>query len=176
VRRFQNAQTGADSLHLLTSANSAAAGILFLRLVVGGCAAARGVRRLRVEDAGDARGLALGALQVVGGVFFAVGLITPFAAYALATVATATLRPYVTRRSRADSYFELQLTILAVALAVTATGPLKGSLDEVLGDLDDRLSGLLWAAGVLAAALLTSLLVGRDEPTGESDRRDPGLA
>lgn len=130
---------------------------------------------MRFEPAGDAKVLtrsrsvlALGSLELVGGAFFAVGLLTPFAAYAIATVSITTLRSYVLRArpTRVDSTFDLQFTVLAVVLAVTATGPLRGSLDEVLGNIDDRLSGLLWAAGVFAAALVTSLVISHDAPIG----------
>jgi putative oxidoreductase len=51
--------------------------------------------------------------------------------------------------------FEFNLALLAIALAVTATGPGRFSVDRGIG-WDDNISGLWWAVGVaVAAALIT---------------------
>ena len=63
--------------------------------------------------------------------------------------------------------YEFNLVMLAVAVAIAATGPGRFSLDRALG-VDDELSGTLWGAGVLIAAAAISLLgttLGRARPT-----------
>ncbi|MDF2750227.1 MAG: hypothetical protein K0T00_1403 [Gaiellaceae bacterium] len=66
--------------------------------------------------------------------------------------------------------YEFELTLLAVALAVVATGPGRLSLDRALG-WDDRISGIDWASAVAAAAIVISIVtttLGRARPdTGE---------
>ena len=51
--------------------------------------------------------------------------------------------------------YEFLLVVLTTAVAVTATGPGRFSLDRAIG-WDGSISGLWWALGVLAAAMLTS--------------------
>jgi hypothetical protein len=52
--------------------------------------------------------------------------------------------------------YEFNLVLLTVAVAVSATGPGRFSVDRALG-WDDDLSGLWWGVGVLGAAVLLSL-------------------
>jgi putative oxidoreductase len=53
--------------------------------------------------------------------------------------------------------YEFNLVLLTVAVAVSATGPGRFSIDRALG-WDDNVSGLWWGVGVLGAAAVLSLL------------------
>jgi putative oxidoreductase len=100
-----------------------------------------------------------GVAELGGGVLFAAGFLTPLAAFALAAVmlnAIATVHWGKGFFNMTGGY-EFNLTIIAVAIGIAATGPGRFSLDRAAG-WDDGLSGAGWGAGVLAASVVASLL------------------
>ena len=152
-------------------------GLLFLRVVVGLSLSAHGAQKLfgRVGGSGLrgtagffgslgfrpplAMAVAAGASECAGALF-ALGLLTPFAALAMASVMVVAVGSvhwpngfWVT-----NGGFEYNLAIWAVAGAVAATGPGRFSLDNALG-LAGNLSGLWWGVGVVVASLAGGGLV-----------------
>ena len=162
-------------------------GILLLRLVVGLTFAAHGAQKLfgwfgGGGPAGTAgffgfvgyrwpavMAVLAGLSELGGGLLFAAGLLTPLAALALAVVTLNAITTVVWQKGFLGGY-EFELTLLTVVIAVVATGPERLSLDRALG-WDDRISGIDWAGGVLAAAIVTAVVtttLGRARPdTGE---------
>ena len=146
-------------------------GLLFLRVVVGTIFAAHGTQKLfGWWGGGGLRGTAgwLGssgfrpplvmafvvAVSETSGLVFALGLVTPFAALALATtmvVAVGTVHWKNGFFSTKGGY-EFNLALWAAVIAVAAIGPGRFSLDRAFG-WDDNLSGVWWGVGVLAASL-----------------------
>ena len=165
------------------------AGLLLLRLVVGLLFAAHGAQkhfgwfggpgpqgttgmmRSLGFRAPSLMAFAAGAAELGGGLFFAAGLLTPLAALALAVVmfnAILTVHWPKGLWNMAGGY-EFNLVMLAVAVAIAATGPGRFSLDRALG-VDEELSGALWGAAVLVAAAVISYLgttLGRTRPQAE---------
>jgi putative oxidoreductase len=160
-----------------------ALGLLILRLALGGTMAAHGAQKLFGWWGGPgiqgtagmcvnlayrapfamACGLALSELG--GGLFLAVGLVTPLGAL----LVTVVMLNAVYHVHGAKGFFvgnggyEFNLLIASAALALAATGPGRFSLDRLIG-WDDRISGPWWAVGValLAAALsFATLTLGR---------------
>src|SRR3954447_1848492 len=131
-------------------------GLLLLRVVLGLTLAAHGSQKIfgwfegpgPSGTAGFFRQLgfrapvamaALAGLAELGGVAFALGLITPVAAYGISVVmlmAIATVHWKNGFWSTSGGY-EFNLAILTVAIAVTMTGPGRFSIDRALG-LDDN--------------------------------------
>jgi putative oxidoreductase len=166
-------------------------GILLLRVVFGLALAAHGAQKLFGWFGGHGlRGtagffgqlgfrapLAMAALagtaEVAGGLLFAVGLATPVAALAIAVVMLNAIWAVHWKNGfwNANGGYELNLFVLAAVLAVVAAGPGRFSLDSWLGWAGD-ISGLWWAVGVLAAALVAWLVtrVRRAEPALELRR------
>jgi putative oxidoreductase len=151
-------------------------GILLLRLVVGLGLAAHGAQKTfgwfgGPGPAGTAgffqnlgfRAPALMALSAglaeLGGILFAVGLVTPLAALGIAVVMLNAIGTVHWRKGFfvTEGGYEFNLTLLAVAVAVAMTGPGKFSLDRAIG-WDDNISGLWWGVGVFAAALAISII------------------
>ena len=152
-------------------------GILFLRAIVGTVLFAHGAQKLFGWWGGHGpRGTAgffgsLGfrpplALAVVAaaselsGALFAFGLITPFAALAMAAVMVVAVGSVHWKNGffAGSGGYEFNLVLWASVVAVAATGPGRFSLDRLLG-IDDNLSGLWWGLGVLGVSLLGGLLV-----------------
>jgi putative oxidoreductase len=116
-----------------------------------------------------------GASEAAGALFL-LGFLTPFAALAIVVVmlvAIATVHWqngfFVTKRG-----YEFNLTLLAVAVAVAATGPGRLSVDRLIG-WDDSLSGLWWALGVLGAAAVAAgatLTLLRERPAPPLDEAE----
>lgn len=149
-------------------------GLLLLRLVVGALFAAHGAQKLfGWFDGGGPRGTArffgslgyrmpavlavvVGLAEVGGGLLLAAGFLTPLAAFLLATVMLNAIATAVWPKGLLGGW-ELELTLLTVVVALTATGPGRLSLDDALGWADD-LSGTAWASLALAAAIVASLL------------------
>lgn len=152
-------------------------GLLFLRAIVGLALGAHGSQKLFGAFGGHGpRGTAgffgsLGfrpalALALVAGMsecagmLFALGLLTPFAALAMASVMVVAIgavhRPNGFWVSNGG--YEYNLTIWTVAVAVAATGPGRFSLDNALG-IAGSLSGLWWGVGVLVASVAGGSLV-----------------
>ena len=151
-------------------------GLLLLRVVVGGTMAAHGAQKLLGWFDGPGLGgvkkmlgnfgfrwpalMALGlALTECAGLLFAVGFLTPFAALGIAVVMlnAVALVHFKNGFWAGKGGYEFNLVLLTVAVAVSATGPGRFSIDRALG-WDDNLSGLWWGIGVLVAAALLSLL------------------
>src|ERR671931_596997 len=151
-------------------------GLLLLRVVVGGTMAGHGAQKLFGWFDGPGLGgvqkmlgsfgfrwpslMALGlALTECAGVLFAFGFLTPFAALGIAVVMVnaVVLVHFKNGFWSGKGGYEFNLVLFSVAVAVSATGPGRFSIDRALG-WDDNLSGLWWGVGVLGAAAVLSLL------------------
>jgi putative oxidoreductase len=110
------------------------------------------------------------------GLLFALGLLTPFAALALACVMVVAVGSVHWRNGFwvAQGGFEYNLLIWGAAIAVAATGPGRFSIDRALG-WDGRLSGLWWGVGVLGVSLLAGglVLAARQAPPEQSSSDEP---
>lgn len=111
--------------------------------------------------------------EFVGGLAFALGLLTPIAALVLVAVmlvaiATVHLKSgfFVT-----NGGYEFNLAIIVVALAVALTGPGQISLDDAL-DLTDDLSGWTWALIALGGGIIGAAgpLLTRQAPASTPDQ------
>jgi putative oxidoreductase len=151
-------------------------GLLLLRMVVGGTMAAHGAQKLLGWFDGPGLGgvrkmlgslgfrwpafMALGlALTECAGLLFAVGFLTPLAALGIAVVMlnAVALVHFKNGFWNGNGGYEFNLVLLTVAVAVSATGPGRFSIDRALR-WDDNLSGLWWGVGVLGAAGVISLV------------------
>lgn len=151
-------------------------GLLVLRVVVGSLFFAHGSQKLfgwfegpgRVGTTGmftklgfrwpATMALLAGAAEFFGGLLFALGLLTPFAAIALVVVM---LNAIITVHWQKGFFvtaggYEYNLTIIAIATGVSAIGPGTDSLDNALG-IAGSLSGEWWAPIVLVAAAVISV-------------------
>ena len=149
-------------------------GLLLLRIVVGLLFAGHGAQKLfGWFGGGGPQGTAqffgsvgyrmpavlaivAGLAELGGGLLFASGLLTAFASFLLATMMLNAIATVVLPKGLLGGW-ELELTLLTVAIAVTATGPGEISLDHAIGWADD-ITGIEWASLVLAAAIVTSLI------------------
>jgi putative oxidoreductase len=152
-------------------------GILLLRVVFGLAVAAHGAQKLFGWFGGHGlRGtagffgqlgfrapLAMAALagtaELAGGLLFALGLATPLAAFAITVVMLNAIWAVHWKNGfwNTNGGYEMNLFVLATALAVAAAGPGRFALDSWLGWAGD-ISGLWWAVSVLVAALGVSLV------------------
>jgi putative oxidoreductase len=154
-------------------------GILLLRVVLGLTVSAHGAQKLfgwfggggprgTADFFGDRLGFRSPLLMAVlagtgelGGLAFAAGFLTPFAALGIVVVmmtAIATVHWKNGLFVTAGGY-EYNLVLIAAATAIAMTGPGRFSVDRALG-WDDNLSGAWWGVGVLGAgALLTGLTI-----------------
>lgn len=113
--------------------------------------------------------LVAGLGELVGGLLFAFGLLTPLATLILAVVmlnAIATVHWTKGFFNSAGGY-EFNLAILATAVAMTAIGPGRYSLDGALG-WAETISGPWWGLAVIALAALAAfatLTLGRTRAT-----------
>jgi putative oxidoreductase len=161
-------------------------GMIMLRLLVGLTLAAHGSQKLfgLVGGSGLAgtqkmfaglgfrtplvMAIVAGMSEFGGGLLFASGLLTPVAALALTVVMLNAIATVHWRKgffNYAGGY-EYNLLILTTALAVTATGPGRLSLDAAFG-WAGRISGPWWALGIAIVAptiTLVTLTVGRARP------------
>jgi putative oxidoreductase len=152
-------------------------GLLIIRVVVGLTLAAHGAQKLfGWFGGGGPQGTAAGfekmhfRLPLVmaalaglaefgGGILFAAGLLTPFAAFGLIVVmliAIATVH-WPNGFWATGGGYEFNLAIIAVAIGVAAAGPGRFSLDRAAG-WDGDLSGVWWGVGVAAAAVVAALI------------------
>jgi putative oxidoreductase len=149
-------------------------GILLIRLVVGLAFAAHGAQKLFGWFGGGgpqgtagffsslgyrapaAMALLAGLSELGGGLLLAAGFLTPLAALVLATVMLNAIVTVQWRKGFIGGW-ELDSTFMAVALAVTMTGPGRLSLDHAFGWADD-ITGPEWASLAFAAAIVASLL------------------
>ena len=106
-----------------------------------------GLRPGKVHAAGA------GAAELFGGLLLVLGLFTPFAAAALiATMAVAIATVHWSKGVwSTEGGYEYNAVLMAVAFAVTATGPGNWSLDHALS-ID--LNGTGWALAALAAGIV----------------------
>src|ERR671937_304019 len=149
-------------------------GLLLLRVVVGGTMAAHGAQKLFGWFDGPGLGgvkkmlgsfgfrrpglMALGlALTECAGLLFAVGFLTPLAALGIAIVMLNAIALVHFKNGfwAGKGGYEFNLVLLTVAVAVSATGPGRFSVDRAIG-WDDNLSGLWWALGVLGTAAVVT--------------------
>lgn len=100
------------------------------------------------------------ALAESSGIVFALGFLTPLTAIALCSAMAVAIGSVHWRHGfwNTEQGFEFNLTLLAVPVAVAATGPGRFSIDALIG-WDDNLSGAIWGLGVLTAAVVAALLV-----------------
>jgi putative oxidoreductase len=166
-------------------------GILLLRVVCGLTFAGHGLQKLfgwfggpgLTGAAGFFGGLGfratramalLAALAETSGLLFALGLLTPLAAFAMVVVmvtAVGTVHWSKGFWNGAGGY-EFNLLMATVPVAVAITGPGRFSLDRAL-HVDDDWSGLWWGLGVVAAAVVAAainltLLRSAPAPQGEA--------
>jgi putative oxidoreductase len=170
-------------------------GILFLRAVAGAAMFGHGTQKLFGWFGGHgprgtagffgslgfrpplATALAAGLSEATG-LLFAVGLLTPFAALAIASVMVVAVGSVHWRNGfwATNGGFEYNLLIWSVAVAVAATGPGRFSLDRALG-WDGNLSGLWWGVGVLAVSLVAGgIVLASRELAPEQQAADAPLA
>ena len=154
-----------------------ASGILLLRRVVGFVLFAHGAQKLfgwfgGYGLAGTANffgGLRFrtptAAVLVAGvseasGLLFAAGLLTPLAALLMASTMVVAVGPVRIKNGLfvTNNGFEYNLVIWTVAVAVSATGPGRFSLDNALG-WSDNISGCWWGFGVAVVSLAGGALV-----------------
>ena len=104
--------------------------------------------------------IALAASEVGGGLALAVGFLIPLGALAVTVVMLTAV--YLVHWARGfftmAGGYEFNLLIAAAAIAIVATGPGRFSLDRAFGWEND-ITGVWWAVGVAAAAVVVSLLV-----------------
>jgi putative oxidoreductase len=145
--------------------------LLVLRVVVGALFVGHGAQKLFgwfgghgphgtgafFESAGMTRGrimaILAGAAELIGGLLFAFGLVTPVAAALLSAVMIVAI--WKVHRANGlwvtNDGFEYPLVLLAVVFAVTAAGAGEWSLDDLL---NLQLAGAGWALAQLAAGIL----------------------
>ena len=149
-------------------------GLLILRVVVGLLFAGHGAQKLfGWFGGGGPQGTAaffgsvgfrmpavtavvVGLAELGGGLLFAAGLLTPLAAFLLATIMLNAIATVVWPKGLLGGW-ELELTLLTVVVALAATGPGELSLDDAIGWAGD-ITGIAWASLVLAAAIVASLI------------------
>ena len=149
-------------------------GLLLLRLLVGLAFAGHGAQKLFGWFGGGgpqgtagffaslgyrmpaAMAILVGLFELGGGLLLAGGLLTPLAALVLSTVMLNAIATVQWQRGFLGGW-ELDSTFMAVAIAVTITGPGRISLDNAFGWADD-ISGTAWGSLVFAAAIVASLL------------------
>jgi putative oxidoreductase len=157
-------------------------GILLLRLVAGLTLAAHGSQKLFGSFSGGgpagtrkffaglgfrtplAMAFIAGLSEFGGGLLFAFGLVTPFAALALTLVMLNAIGTVHWQKGFFNSAggFEYNLLIIATALAVSATGAGRFSLDRAFG-WAGSISGPWWAlaiAGLAPVIALATLTLG----------------
>jgi putative oxidoreductase len=161
-------------------------GLLIVRLVVGLLLAGHGAQKLFgwfgghgiagtgqfMESLGYRPGKVNAALagtgELVGGLFFAVGFLTPLAAAAIiAVMLNATFAVHLANGLWAsEGGYEYNLVLSAVAAAVAFIGPGSVSVDDTMGW---HLSGVAWGVGAIVLGGLGAAvtLVARQNRAGE---------
>src|SRR3954470_2286541 len=169
-------------------------GLLLLRVVLGLTLAAHGSQKIfgwfegpgPSGTAGFFRQLGfrapvamagLAGLAELGGIAFALGIVTPFAACGMAVVMLMAIATVHWKNGfwASSGGLEFNLAILTVAVAVAATGPGRFSIDRAIG-WDDNLSGVWWGVGALAAAAVTAGLTVALFRKVEAPAREPETA
>jgi putative oxidoreductase len=106
-----------------------------------------------------AMAIVAGASEAAG-LLLALGLLTPFAALAIASVMVVAVGAVHMKNGfwSTGGGYEYNLVLWATAVAIAAAGPGRFSLDAALG-IVDNLAGVWWGVGVLLASVLGGLLV-----------------
>jgi putative oxidoreductase len=152
-------------------------GLLFLRVVVGLVFFAHGAQKLLGWWGGPGLQGTKGWLASMGfrmpgplaltvalsessGLLFALGFLTPIAALLMASSMVVAIGSVHWRRGfwNTGQGYEFNLVLLAVPVALAATGPGRYSVDHALG-WSDNLSGPIWGVAVLAVAVVGALFV-----------------
>lgn len=149
-------------------------GILLIRLVVGLAFAGHGAQKLFGWFGGGGPGgtaaffgslgyrapaamaILAGLAELGGGLLLAMGLLTPLAALVLSVVILNAIATVQWSKGFLGGW-ELDSTFMAVALAVTMTGPGRLSLDHAIGWAED-ITGPEWASLAFAGAIVISLV------------------
>jgi putative oxidoreductase len=118
-----------------------------------------------------------GMSELGGGLLFAFGLVTPLAALALTVVMLNAIGSVHWKKGFFNSAggFEYNLLIIATAVAVTATGPGRFSLDHAFG-WAGRISGPWWALAIALLAptiALATLTLGRGAQAPQAPAASP---
>ena len=151
-------------------------GLLLLRVVAGLTIFAHGAQKLLgwfggggvrgtagfFENVGFRPALPLAVLAGLGeggGLFFAAGFLTPLAALGMTIVMFNAIAVIHWSKGffNSNGGLEFPLQLATIAVAVSAIGPGRFSLDRAFG-WDDNISGVWWALGVAAAALVIAAL------------------
>jgi putative oxidoreductase len=158
-------------------------GMILLRVVVGLTLAAHGSQKLFGFFGGSgpagtrgffaglgfrtplAMAFIAGLSELGGGLLFAFGLVTPIAALALTVVMLNAIGTVHWKKGFFNSAggYEYNLLIIATAVAVTAAGPGRFSLDHAFG-WAGSISGPWWALALIVLApmiALVTLTIGR---------------
>jgi putative oxidoreductase len=154
-----------------------ASGILLLRVIVGLVLYAHGAQKLFGWYGGyGLRGTAgffgglrfrmptamtvMAGLSEASGVLFAAGLVTPLAALLMASTMVVAVGSVHIKNGLfvTNNGFEYNLVLWSVAVAVSATGPGRFSLDRAFG-WDDNISGFWWGVGVAVLSVAGGALV-----------------
>jgi putative oxidoreductase len=172
-----------------------ALGLLLLRLVFGLTLAAHGSQKLFGSFGGGGpagtttffrslgfrapllMALIAGLGELAGGLMFALGLLTPLAALILTVVMLNAIGSVHWKKGFFNSAggYEFNLAILATAVAITAIGPGRYSLDGALG-WAEAISGPWWALAVIVLAALAAsvtLTIGRTQVTRARPQASP---
>ena len=149
-------------------------GILLLRIVVGLIFVAHGSQKLfgwfgGGGPAGTTAFLAslgyraparmaivVGLSEVVGGLLLGFGFLLPLAALLISIVMLNAIATVVLPKGFIGGY-EFELTLMAVALGVTATGPGRISIHRLIG-WHSQLPGVAWASAALGSAIVVTLV------------------
>jgi putative oxidoreductase len=102
----------------------------------------------------------MAAASEASGLLFAAGFLTPVAALLMASSMVVAMGSVHWRQGFwiTGQGYEYNLVLLAVPVAVAATGPGRYSIDHAL-KWDDNLSGPIWGLAVLALAIVGGLFV-----------------
>lgn len=165
-----------------------ASGLLLLRIVVGAAFVGHGTQKLfgwfgghgpqgtggffssLGYRAGVLMAIAAGVAETTGGTLLAIGLLTPLAGALLATVMLNAIASVTFKRAFMFGS-EIEITYLTVAIALSATGPGRFSIDRAI-HLEDNISGFWWGVAAFGAAAIVSLLtltVGRTRRAGQQE-------
>jgi putative oxidoreductase len=168
-------------------------GIFILRVVVGSLLFAHGAQKLFGwwggggirKTAGFFGSLGFrpaGAMALMAGVseasglLFALGLLTPLAALLMASTMVVAVGSVHWKNGifSTNGGYEYNLVLWTAAVALSATGPGRFSLDNALG-WADNIAGLWWGVGVLALSLAGGALVLalREQPPEPADAEAP---
>jgi putative oxidoreductase len=152
-------------------------GLLFLRVVVGLVFFAHGAQKLFGWWGGPGLQGTKGWLSSMGfrmpgpmalmvaiseasGLLFAAGFLTPIAALLMASSMVVAIGSVSWQNGFwiTSQGYEYNLVLVAVPVAIAATGPGRYSIDHAL-NWDDNLSGTIWGVAVLTLAIVGAFFV-----------------